>query len=506
MNEPVSPAVELDHRLTAQDASFLYAESRNGFTHVGSIAIYEGHLSIDELVRHIENRLHFIPRYRQRLAEVPFNLNHPTWEDDPDFRIENHVRRHVLPSGASDEDLLAAANAVNEPMLDRSRPLWEMHTFEGLSGNRTGVLWRIHHALIDGMSGVELSTVAMDFEPNPPAPPRPTGEWKPKALPSLFKRTLDAALDLVQTQTEYLRRLAEVMLDPDEALNRAKLLTEAFLSTIRMARPLAPVPWSNRLVTSRRALAYSVVPLAEIKAVRTALGGTLNDVVLTMLSEGAARYLRSHDYEAGGRYFRIGCPVSVRRPDEKSALGNRVSMMFPEVPAYPMDPVERLQVVNAETERIKASGAPQGMELMMEAADLMMPSLIGYPSRFAMAAYDAAVEGSKLLPIAVPNPRFAPAGFGMSFLATNVPGVPVTQYLAGHKLLDSIGVVPLGGNIGYGVAIMSYNQKLYFGMMSDPNNMPDVDLMKSHVDQVFAELKQAAARKTEAAVEHRAAA
>lgn len=493
MSEPVSPAVALGHRLTAQDASFLYAESRNGFTHIASIGIYEGHLPIENLVRHIEGRLDLIPRYRQRLAEAPFNLNHPTWEDDPDFRIENHIVRHVLPRGASEENLLSAVNAVNEPLLDRSRPLWEMHTFEGLSGNRAGVLWRIHHSLIDGMSGVELSTIAMDFRPDAAAPEREHQEWKPKALPSVFKRALDAAFDLAQTQAGYWRRIAQAMFDPEEVFTRAKLLTEALLANLRMARPLAPVPWANRLVSNRRALAYSSFPFEEIRAIRAALGGTMNDVVLTLLSEAAARYLERHEYHGAGRYFRIGCPVSVRRSGEKGALGNRVSMMFPELPAHPMNPVERLQAVNRETERIKASGAPQGLELMMEAADLFAPSVVAYVSRVAMASFDAAVSASKIMPIAVPNPRFAPAGFGMSFLATNVPGVMAPQYLAGHKMLDAIGVVPLGANIGYGVAITSYNQKLYFGMMSDPNSMPDVDLMKSLVDEVFAELKQSAA-------------
>jgi len=491
-----SSAGKLSRRLTAQDASFLYAESRNGPTHIGSLLFFEGHIPFDDLIRHIEGRLHLLPRYRQKLAEVPGRFNHATWEDDADFQIENHVTRHVLPEGSTDDDLVRAAMGANEHGLDRSRPLWEMHSFEGLSGNRTALLSRVHHSMVDGVSGIELLTVMMDLKRDAAPPEPPKVAWSPKPPPNLAENFFDAAYDGAQTQLGIYRRLTGALLKPSEFFSRVKLLTEAGLSFVRMLRPIAPVPWARRLVTSRRALAYSSFSFAEIRAIRNALGGTVNDVVLTLLTEGAARYLDHHGYESKGQVFRIGCPVNVRKNEEGGALGNRVSMMFPEIPAEPMTPSARLSAVNEETERIKTSNAPQGLELLMEGAELMPPSLVSYSGQFAMNAYDGAVAIANMLPELPLDPRFTLPGFGMSFLATNVPGVMVPQYLEGHECLAMVGLVPLAGNVGYSVAITSYNQKLYFGMMSEPTSMPDVSLMKAYVDEVFEELRTAAGIET----------
>jgi diacylglycerol O-acyltransferase len=483
---------KLSRRLTAQDASFLYAESRNGPTHIGSLLFFEGHIPFDDLVRHVEARLHLLPRYRQKLAEVPFRLNHATWDDAADFRIENHMTRHVLPEGSTDDDLMRAVMEINEPGLDRARPLWEMHSFEGLSGNRTAVVSRVHHCLVDGVSGIELLTVLMDFKRDAAPPEPPKEEWVPKPLPNAVENLFDAAFDGAQTQLGFYRRLSEGFLKPSEFMNRVKLLTEAGLSFVRMLRPIAAVPWARRLVTSRRVLAWSSFSFAEIRAIRNTLGGTLNDVVLTLLTEGAARYLQHHGYAAKGQYFRIGCPVNVRKSEDSKALGNRVSMMFPEIPAEPMAPAARLTTVNQETERIKQSAAPQGLELLIETTELIPPSLASYGGQLAMNALDGVIALSGLIPELPVDPRFAIPGFGMSFLATNVPGVMVPQYLAGHQCLEMVGLVPLAANVGYSVAITSYNQKLYFGMMSEPTSMPDVDVMKAYVDEVFEELATAA--------------
>jgi len=492
MSATDSAAEKLSRRLTAQDASFLYAESRNGPTHIGSISFFEGHIPFEDLVRHIKGRLHLVPRYRQKLTEVPFRLNHATWEDDADFKLENHMIRHVLPAGSTDADAVRAALNIYEHGLDRSRPLWDMHSFEGLTGNRTALLWRIHHSLVDGVSGVELSSVVMDFKRDAAPPPPPKEEWVPKPLPNPVENLLDAGFDGVKTQLDLYRRLSDTFLNPSELMERVTLLTEAGLSFLRMLRPIAPAPWTRRLVSSRRALAWSSFSFAEIRAIRNALGGTVNDIVLTLLTEGAARYLQHHGYELKGQYFRIGCPVNVRKSEESQALGNRVSMMFPEIPAEPMTPVARLKAVHEETERIKKSGAPQGLELMMQSMELIPPSFASYMGQLAMNALDGAVALADLLPEAPVNPSSAAPGAGMSFLATNVPGMMVPQYLAGHQMIDAIGLVPLAANTGYGVAIGSYNQKLYFGMVSEPTSMPDVDLMKGYVDEVFEEIRTAA--------------
>ncbi|HLX36975.1 MAG TPA: wax ester/triacylglycerol synthase family O-acyltransferase, partial [Candidatus Binataceae bacterium] len=489
-------ASKLSRRLTAQDASFLYAESRNGPTHIGSLLFFEGHIPFENFVHHINGRLHLLTRYRQKLLEVPFRLNHATWEDDQDFHIENHVFRHVMPADSNDDDLMRAAMDINERPLDRARPLWEMHSFEGLSGDRTALLSRVHHSMVDGVSGIELLTVLMDFKRDAAPPEPPKEEWTAKPAPNVVENFFDGAYDGAQTQLGIYRRLTNAMLRPSEFFTRAKLLTEAAFSFARMMRPIAAVPWTRRLVTSRRALAWSSFSFGEIRAIRNALGGTVNDVVLTLLTEGAARYLAHHGYASANQNFRVGCPVNVRKNDEGGALGNRVSLMFPEVPAEPMAPAARLRVVNDETERIKQSNAPQGLELLMEGAELTPPSMASYGGALAMNTYDAAVAIANMVPEIPLMPRFTLPCFGMTFLATNVPGVMVPQYLSGHECLAMVGLVPLAGNVGYSVAITSYNQKLYFGMMAEPTSMPDVGLMKTYVDETFEELKAAAGIET----------
>src|SRR5271157_2680873 len=157
---------KLKHRLTAQDASFIYGESNNGPLHIGSMAFFEDEISFEELARHMESKMPLLPRYRQRLMPVPFNLNHATFEDDPDFRVENQLTLHCLPPGAGEKELIAAAMAVFSKPLDRRRPLWELHLFNGFEGKRSVILWSVHHCMVDGVSGMELLTVVMDFRPD----------------------------------------------------------------------------------------------------------------------------------------------------------------------------------------------------------------------------------------------------------------------------------------------------------------------------------------------------
>jgi WS/DGAT/MGAT family acyltransferase len=481
-------------RLTMQDASFLYGESFSGPTHIGSISFFEGEIPFDKLVAHVETRLHLVGRYRQKLGFVPFNLNHAVWHDDPDFRIENHVKRHQLPAGATEDEAVAAAMRVHEPPLDRSRPLWEMHSFEGLP-DRTLLLWKIHHCLVDGVSGVEISTVIMDFAPDAPDPEPPAEPWTAAPPPDPSALVFDAIQDLLQAQLDRARQAQQTLRRQESLSERNSLLNQATTSMVQMAtQPIVAAPWSAGQVTQRRALAWCKYAFSDFRAIRTSLGGTVNDVVLTVLGEAAARYIETHGYRTEGQLLRVGCPVSVRRESEGGALGNRVSMMFPTMPANRMEPAARLAAVSKETERIKAAREPQGLELMMESGDTVPPSLMATVSLFSSASIDAAAAWAAFLPPPA-APVFQPAAYGINFVATNVPGVQVPQYLAGHKVLDSVGLIPLAGNSGYGVAIGSYNQNMYFGLMSEPRLMPDVGVMKDLCDEVFAELLEAAGSK-----------
>jgi WS/DGAT/MGAT family acyltransferase len=492
----VQPA-KLAHRLTTQDASFLYGESRNGPLHIGSLATFEGAIGLDEVMAHVSQRLRLIPRYRQRLAFAPFNLAHPTWEDDPHFGIDRHIKQHQLNEGASEDDLIKAAMRIYRRPMHLDRPVWEMYLFNGLWGGRSAVLWKTHHCLVDGVSGMELLNVILDFRPDASPPEQPQTPWRPSSFPSRARLLTRAVFDLTQERIGIARRGSELIPNRSAIAGTAKPLASAVSGLLRMTtRPIVAAPWNAGLVTQARSLAWLRCSFADIRAIRTAIGGTINDVVLTILAEGAARYLRHHGCAVDGRPLRIGCPVNVRRTNESGALGNRVSMMLPEFSAAAMDAVARLKSVAEETERRKSIGEPQALEMLLSASDLVAPAVMGLLGGLGTAVMDNAARIMAMVPSSITR-RFAlPAA--INFVATNVPGVQVPLFLGSHRMIDYVGLVPLGVNLGYGVAILSYNQNLYFGLMAEPHLMPDVELRQHFVNQVFEELKAAVAQRAAA--------
>ncbi len=483
----------LSTRLTAQDASFLYNESFNGPMHIGSLGIFDGPLSLAAVTEHMTARLHLVPRYRQRLNFVPFNLNHATWEDDPQFRIENHIFEQTLPAGADEAALIRATMEINESVMDRSRPLWEMHIINGAPGGRSGLVWKIHHCVIDGVSGIELTTVVLDFEPEPAATPPPEKPWAPRQPPAPLEAMNAAWLDIVQQQIESARRQQGLVRDPELVSERTALFNQATRTMMELAsRPVVAAPWNAGPVSYRRDFAWSKFDFGEVRGIRGALGGTVNDVVLAVLSEGAARYLAEKGYALNGQFLRLGCPVSVRRTDQGGALGNRVSMMFPMVPAAPMDAAERLAFVRDATMKIKEERQAQGLELMMESADAMPPSIVGMQAAVTSSVLDALATVRSLVPPLPSPPALQAPGSGINFVATNVPGVQVPQYLTGRRMTDTIGILALGSSLGYGVAIGTYERSLYFGLICEPRVMPDIGRMKEHVEAAYADLRDAA--------------
>jgi diacylglycerol O-acyltransferase len=482
-------------RLTALDSTFLYGESANNPLHIGSLLIFEGNIPFDDLVQHVDRRLHLLPRYRQRLAEVPFNLEHPMLEEDPDFRLENHVKRVQLTPNTTEAEAVERVLKEYHPIMDRACPLWELLSFEGWPGGHTGIVSKVHHALVDGVSGVELMKVLFDFRPDAPAPTPPEKEWKAGPLPTQLERVMAATRDLLVKQMDFVTDSGiELARDPLAVAQRSGRLLLSLTKLAQSAlRPVVAAPWNAGAVTNARSLAWVRNPFSDYRDIRTAFGGTVNDVVLTVLTEGAARYLKRHGYSTDGA-FRVGCPVNVRRSEEQIDLGNRVSMMFPMVSAAPMDPIERLKLVSEETEQIKAAELPQALERLTFLTELSPPSLMALLSRAGIFTLETAAAFMKVIGWKPRPGSLLLAPPLMSFIATNVPGVQVPQYLAGRRCLEQVGLLPLGGNLGYGVAILSYNQNLYFGMMAEPNLVPDIEFLKSCVQDSFDELR-AAARK-----------
>ncbi|MGH7812575.1 MAG: WS/DGAT domain-containing protein, partial [Candidatus Binataceae bacterium] len=289
---------------------------------------------------------------------------------------------------------------------------------------------------------------------------------------------------------------AEIRDQPAVAIDRIRMAADAVRMVRELtSRKLVTTPWNAAPITQDRVLAWSKLPFSDFRAIRSAFGGSINDVVLTILTEGAARYLDHHGYAVEGEQLCLGCPVNVRHKAEQKSLGNRVSMMFPLAPAQPMDIVERLKLLSAETERIKAHGSAQAMEALMSMTGEIPPSLIAAGTRVTRAAFET---GGALMKLTGWQPRpggFALAPMGINFVATNVPGVQIPLYMNGHMCLDMVPLVPLGAMLGYGVAILSYNGSLYFGMIAAPAVMPDVALMKRFAEDAFADLKRRCAER-----------
>jgi diacylglycerol O-acyltransferase / wax synthase len=482
------PPMKLSRRLTTQDASFLYAESESGPLHFGGLGIFDGAIDFAHLLKHVGQRLHLLPRFRQRLVFAPLNLAHPTLEDDPDFRIENHVFQHELPHEAGLALMTEAVLRVFEPRLDRRRPLWEMHLFDGLEGGRSAILWKVHHCIVDGVSWVETLTALFDFRRNPRIAARAPA-WEPKPVPSAPRLLGDAAYDLAQMEFDSARRLLGGMLPSAERAEGRGAMTD-LRNIVRALRPAVAAPWNRGVVTKARSFTWMRHALNDVRPIRKAFGGTLNDVALAALGEGAARYLKFHGCNPRGLPLRIGCPVSVRSAEEMKSLGNRVSMMFVEFDAEPGDPVARLRAVSKETRRIKSGNEAKALDALSAAADLVPPSMLGLVSSIGTSSIDVAARLVQRAPwlarlMAPPYPL-------INFIATNVRGPQLPAYLAGHMMLDYVGMIPLGADLGCGVVISTYNKNLDIGLMAEPGLMSDVDLMKAFVDDAFEELKLAA--------------
>ncbi len=474
-------------RLTNQDASFLYGETASGPMHGSSFCVFEGVIPFATVLEQIGRRLHLVPRYRQKLAFVPLNLAHARWVDDPDFKLENHIALHKLPVGSSLQGAIDAGVALAEPLLPRDRPLWMTYVLEGVP-DRTVLLFLGHHAMVDGASAVEILSVLMDVDPTaeqlPPLPP-----WQVQPVPG--------ALELLgEAFGDNLRALAEQnpLLASRWDGSRNEMLRRGTEVILRMTTtPVIAAPWNASPVGPKRKFVWTRYSLADFRRIRTAFGGTVNDVVLTAVVEAAARYLRFHNENTREGQMRVMCPVNVRREDESGALGNRVSAMFPMFQAKPMGVVDRLASVREETERIKANREPQALELMMESAPTIAPAAMAQTLWVGSALDPTALAARMPLPVP-PRTGVSLPHFGYNFVCTNVPFMQVPQYIQGHKLLDLVAELMLSGMVGYGVAVCSYNKELAFCLTSDPRLLPDVDRMRSYLDEAFGELLQEARR------------
>ena len=480
-------------RLTESDAGFLYGETASGPLQTASITVVDGEVPFDRFYEHVAARLHLVPRFRQRLAWVPFNLAHPKWVDDPDFDLRNHIVPHDLPPGTSLKDAVEAMVELNEGLMDRNRPLWKTFVISGVPG-RTLLLQQVHHAMIDGASAVHLSTVLLDFEPDASAPPPPEQPWQPAPLPSDAELISEALQENAARFVEH-NPVSTMLRDAESR----ELMQKGVETMSRlMTRPAIAAPWNAGLLGPKRTVRWTTYDFTVLREIRRAFGGTINDVVLTAVTEGAARYLAHHEEPAKDQYLRIMCPVNVRTEEEGGALGNRVSAIFPMLPAWTMDPVERLIAVNVETSRIKDGREAQALTLMQENG-MSLPPVAMAPLQLVGTQLDPTQWLARNPAPIPPRLGFRPPLFGFNFTCTNVPGVQVPQYVAGHEVLEATGIMMLGGTLGYGVAVTSYNQKMIFGFTAEPRLLPDLERMVGFVEAAFGEMLDAARAKNQVA-------
>ena len=283
---------------------------------------------------------------------------------------------------------------------------------------------------------------------------------------------------------------------PTDAESRT-LMQRGFTAMTRFFSDMAiTAPWNASSVGPKRKLSWCVYPLSDFREIRRALGGTINDVALAMVSEGAARYLKQHGEDVGDQKFRVMCPVNVRTEDDKGALGNRVSAIFPMFPAYCQEIPARYQTVCEETARIKGTQEAQAMTLMQESSPSVPPITMA-PLLLVGSAIDPTRLAANFPPPVLPAVGRRPPNFGVNFVLTNVPGVQVTQYIAGHQMLETLSIMMISGNMGLGIAAVSYDQKMIFNFTSDPRLLPDLDVFAELVDSAYTELLAAAKEQSE---------
>src|SRR3990172_753066 len=459
----------LSRRLSAQDASFLYFEREEAPMHIGSIAVLDGEVSHERFVENVASKLHLIPRYLQRVIPVPFNIGHPTWEWDPNFDINRHIMSVTIDPPGGDEQLMEVATKLFAGMLDRDKPLWEMYLVHGLEGQRTALVSKVHHCLVDGVSGIEILMIVFDVSANPAPPPRQEPQRRPP-IPGPSGRFFDAIWDNMSDRLERWADLQRNIVDATLVGNdRGRRMVRALETSVPYFQVPAQRAPFNKPLTGQRRLAVSEFSFAEIRAIRAACGGTVNDVVLAVLGGAVGRYLEMHGQSTDGRAMRVLTPVNIRREDERSALGNRVSMLLVEVPVGVRDPIERLKAINEKTDALKRGNVADGLQLL---GDMLNG---GPPALQALAA---------LLP--------QPPNTLANMVCTNVPGPMIPLYSVCHRMLAHYPLIPIGWEMGIGCGVTSYDQKLYFGLMADAGAAPDVAQLKEFLDQAYIELRAAA--------------
>jgi diacylglycerol O-acyltransferase len=450
-------------RLTGLDASFLALEDGGPHMHVGSVLLFEGVApAYEDFVAQIERRLALVPRYRQKLAFPPLVQSRPVWVDDPHFNAGYHVRHTALPEPAGEPELRRLAGRIFAQRLDRAKPLWELWLVDRVGDDRFALISKTHHALVDGISGVDLATVLFDLDPDPPPQP-PAKPWAPRPEPSRTMLLADALAERAAGPVDLARAAAGAVRHPQDAL-AASVTALAGLAAITQAgiggAPGSPL---NVRIGPHRRFAWVDGDLAVFKAVKNALGGTVNDVVLAVVAGGLRAHFLAHGYDTDTE-LKAMVPISVRAESQRGALGNKVSAMYAPLPISIEDPIARFRAVHEAMRGLKESGQAVGADVLTSLADFAPPTIL------AQAARIQTVQ------------RF------FNLTVTNVPGPQFKLYLMGRPLRRLYPLVPLVDNAALGIAIMSYDGRIDFGLLADYDALPDLDDVAAALEGAIAEL------------------
>lgn len=459
-------------RLSGLDATFLYFETPTNHLHVSAVMILDpatvpGGYSFDKLKEFIRSRLHVVPQFRQRLAMVPFNLHHPVWFDDPDFDLDSHVRRVAVPSPGGPEELAEVAGDIVSRPLDRSRPLWEIWVVEGLEHGHVAVVAKMHHCTVDGVSGASMMVHLFDLQPEPAEVPPPDDEHR-EHKPS------DIELVAYAINSRLRRPLTVAKVIPSTVRALVSVVRQRRSDSPAGGTPLtAPRTSFNGAVSAQRKVAFTAIPLEDVKVIKNAFGTTVNDVVLAITTGALRRYLEQGN-ELPDKPLVATCPVSVRT-DEDSVGANQVSAMFVTLPTHLDDPVERLMAIRENTKGAKEEHKAVGATMLQEWAELAAPNVFHQAARL--------YTGMKLANV---HPVVH------NLVVSNVPGPPFPLYFAGARLVAMHPLGPVMDGAGLNITVLSYLDDVGFGFIACRQMTPRLWDLAAAVSDATAELRKAA--------------
>ena len=454
-------------RLSALDVSFLYMESPTTPMHVGGVAIFDppdGGFDYDRLVALINERISLVPRFRQKIRMVPGHLSNPIWVDDPDFDVTYHVRRSALPKPGSEEQLKEFSARIQSRPLDRARPLWEIYLVEGLADGRVAICTKTHHAMVDGVSAMDIGTVILDLTREPRS--TPPDDWSPGREPSSPELVVGAVVDWLRKPTQIVDAARGGINDARRVTTRLADFAGGMVSAVRATARSAPDSPLNADIGAQRRFGMARTELDDYKRVRKAHGGTVNDVVLATVAGALRAWLLTRGESVNGVSVRAMVPVSVRGDDPAGDLGNRVSSYFVDLPVGEPNPVVRLHQVSYAMAGHKDSGQSVGADAIVALSGFAPPTL------HALGARVASGMTRRLFNLVV----------------TNVPGPQVPLYAAGARMLEMFPVVPLAKGQAVCIGLTSYNGGVYYGLNADREAMHDVDVLASCIEESLVEL------------------